>query len=110
MKTSIIVLIIVSIVGISIISLGFLTNQGVGQTANNLSPYEKLEIYKQELEKINQYNQQILRDLETQIAESDDANLEQLKKEINVLKKVIDDNKKELEQVIKKLSEMENEN
>ena len=110
MKTSRIVLIIVSVVGISVVSLGFLTNQEVEEAVNNLTPYEKLEIYKQELEKINQYNQQILRDLETQIAESDDENLEQLKKEIEVLKKVIDDNKKELEQVIQRLSEMENEN
>jgi uncharacterized protein HemX len=110
MKTSLLVLIIVSIVGISIISIGFLTNQEVENTVNNLTPYEKLEIYKQELEKINQYNQQLLKDLETQIRESDDANLEQLRKEIEVLKKVIDDNKKELEQVIKKLSEMKNEN
>ena len=110
MKTSRIVLIIVSVVGISIISMGFLTNQEVEEAVNNLTPYEKLEIYKQELEKINQYNQQILRDLETQIVESDDENLEQLKKEIEVLKKVIDDNKKELEQVIQRLSEMENEN
>lgn len=110
MKTSLLVLIIVSIVGISIISIGFLTNQEVENTVNNLTPYEKLEIYKQELEKINQYNQQLLKDLEIQIRESDDANLEQLRKEIEVLKKVIDDNKKELEQVIKKLSEMKNEN
>lgn len=110
MKTSLLVLIIVSIVGISIISIGFLTNQEVENAVNNLTPYEKLEIYKQELEKINQYNQQLLKDLETQIRESDDANLEQLRKEIEVLKKVIDDNKKELEQVIKKLSEMKNEN
>ena len=90
--------------------MGFLTNQEVEEAVNNLTPYEKLDTYKQELEKINQYNQQILRDLETQIAESDDENLEQLKKEIEVLKKVIDDNKKELEQVIQRLSEMENEN
>ena len=110
MKTSLLVLIIVSIVGISIISIGFLTNQEVENAVNNLTPYEKLEIYKQELEKINQYNQQLLKDLEIQIRESDDANLEQLRKEVEVLKKVINDNKKELEQVIKKLSEMKNEN
>ena len=70
MKTSLLVLIIVSIVGISIISIGFLTNQEVENAVNNLTPYEKLEIYKQELEKINQYNQQLLKDLEIQIRES----------------------------------------
>lgn len=108
MKTSFIVLIIVSIIGITIISIGFLTNQH--DVVNDLSQYQKLEIYKKELEKINQYNQKLLSDLEKQITESDDANLEQLKKEIEVLKKVIDDNKKELEQVIQKLSELQSEN
>ena len=107
MKTSIIVLIAVSIIGITIITLGFLTNQEVETMINNLTPYEKLELYKEELEKINRNNQKILADLERQIAESDDVHLEQLKKEISVLKKVIDDNKKELEQVLQKLAEME---
>ena len=74
-----------------------------------MSPYEKLEKYKEDLEKINQYNQQILNDLETKITESDNVHLEQIKKEIEVLKRVINDNKTELEQVIKKLSEMKNE-
>ena len=100
-------MIIVSVIGISVITLGFVTNQEVEEVVNNLTPYEKLELYKEELEKINQYNQQILSDLERQITESDDAHIEQLKKEVEILKKVIDDNKKELEQVIKKLSEME---
>ena len=107
MRTSLIVLILVLVIGISIITVGVFTNQEVNETVTNLTPYEKLEIYKEELEKINQYNQQLLSDLEKQIRESDDANLEQLKKEIEVLKRVIDDNKKELEQVIQKLSEIE---
>ncbi|NIM25787.1 MAG: hypothetical protein GTN35_05570 [Nitrososphaeria archaeon] len=109
MRTSVIAIISVLIIGTSIISIGFFTNQEVNEAVNNLTPYEKLEIYKEELEKINQYNQQLLSDLEKQITESDDANLEQLKKEIEVLTKVIDDNKKELEQVIQKLSELESE-
>ena len=109
MRTSLIVLIVVSLVGISVITLGLFTSQEVNEAVSNLTPYEKLEVYKEELEKINQYNQQLLSDLEKQITESDDANLEQLKKEIEVLKRVIDDNKKELEQVIQKLSEMESE-
>lgn len=107
MRTSLIVLISVLIIGISVITVGIFTNQEVNETVTNLTVYEKLEIYKEELEKINQYNQQLLSDLEKQITESDDANLEQLKKEIDVLKRVIDDNKKELEQVIQKLSEIE---
>ena len=109
MRTTILIMIIVSVIGVPVISIGFLTNQQVEEVVENLTPYEELEIYKEELEKINNYNQQILSDLEKQISESDDVHLEQLKKEVEVLKQVINDNKKELEDVIKKLSEMENE-
>ena len=94
-------------IGISIISIGFFTNQQMEEVVITLTPYEKLEKYREELEKINQYNQQLLVDLESQIINSDDVHLEQLKKEIEVLKQVIDDNKKELDQVIQRLSEME---
>ena len=109
MRLTIIILIAVSVIGISIISIGFLFNQDVEQVVNSLTPYERLEKYKEDLEKINQYNQQVLDGLEKKIAESDDVHLEQIKKEIEVLKRVIEDNKKELEQVIKKISEMKDE-
>jgi len=102
-------MIAVSVIGISIISVGFLSNYEVEEVVNTLTPYEKLEKYQEDLEKINQYNQQVLSDLEKKITESDDVHLEQIKKEIEVLKKVINDNKKELQQVIKKLSEIKDE-
>jgi uncharacterized membrane protein YhiD involved in acid resistance len=102
-------MIAVSVIGISIISVGFLSNYEVEEVVNTLTPYEKLEKYQEDLEKINQYNQQVLSDLEKKITESDDVHLEQIKKEIKVLKKVINDNKKELQQVIKKLSEIKDE-
>ena len=66
-----------------------------------------MQNYKEELEKINQYNQQLLSELEAKMTNSDDVNLEPLKQEIEVLKRVINDNKAELEQVIKKLSTTE---
>lgn len=94
-------------IGISIISIGLLTNQSVDKVVTNLTPHEKLENYKEELEKINLYNQQLLNDLERQIANSDDEHIDQIKKEIEILKRVIDDNKKELEKVIERLSKME---
>jgi uncharacterized membrane protein YhiD involved in acid resistance len=102
-------MITVSIIGISVISIGFLSNQGVEDVVTSSSPFEKLEKYKEDLEKINQYNQQVLHDLEKNITESDNVHLEQIRKEIEVLKRVINDNKAELEQVIKKLSEMKDE-
>ena len=90
-----------------VISFGYLTNQSYVQIIEKSDPYEKLQNYKEELEKINQYNQQLLSELEAKMANSDDVHLEQLKQEIEVLKRVINDNKAELEQVIKKLSTTE---
>ena len=71
------------------------------------SQYEKLETYKNELEKINQNNRQALKDLEERIKNSDDVHLEQINKEIAVIRKIIDQNAAELDEVIKKLSQME---
>jgi len=90
-----------------VISLGFLTNQEYLDVPEISDQYEKLETYKNELEKIHQRNQQVLRDLEEQINDSDDIPLDEIYKEIETIKRVIDENKAELEQVITKLSQME---
>jgi len=110
LKLSIIVLIAVLAVGSLVISLGFLTNQNYDENPEIYNQYEELEKYKNELEKINQYNQQILKDLddlEESIKNSDDVHLEQINEEIATIKQVIDDNTKELERIIKKLSQTE---
>ncbi len=107
MRLSIIVLISALIVGGIVIYLGFLTNQEIVDVPEITTQYEKLEQYKNELEKINQYNQQVLEDLEEQFTNSDDVHLDQLNEEIEVIKQVINDNKAELEEVIKKLSQIE---
>ncbi len=107
MRLSIIVLIAVLVIGTVVISFGYLTNQNYVQIIEKSNPYEKLQNYKKELEKINQYNQQLLSELEAKVANSDDIHLEQLNQEIDILKRVINDNKAELEQVIKKLSTTE---
>ncbi len=109
MRITIIIIIAVLVIGISVISAGFLYNQENNEIVDTLTPYEKLEKYKQDLENINQYNQKLLNDLEKKITESDSVHLEKLEKEIEVLKRVIGDNKKEIEQVIAKLSDMKNE-
>ncbi len=105
MRPSIIVLILAVVIGVSVISFGFMTNQEQ-EIVGPLSPYEKLVNYKEELEKINQYNQKVLRELQQKIADSDNANL-QLQEEVKVLIKVIGENKAELEQVMQRLSKME---
>ena len=109
MRLYIVALIAVLAVGSAVILLGFLTNQEYVEVSEITNQIEKLEIYKNELEKINQFNLQILEDLETQIKNSDDVYLEQINDEIDVIKQVINENKEELEQIIKKLSQIESE-
>ena len=92
--------------GCTIISLGFLTSPGYLDVPEISNQYEKLEMYKNELEKINQRNQQVLRDLEDLIQNSDDVPIDEIYEEIETIKQVIDENKAELEQVITKLSQM----
>jgi len=107
LRLIIIILITILSVGSIVISLGFLTSQEYIDVPEISDQYEKLEKYKNELEKINQHNQQVLEDLEDQIKNSDDVHLDQINKEIKVIKQVIEENKAELEQVITKLSQME---
>jgi len=109
MRLSIVILISVLVVGSIVIFLGFLTNQEYVQVSEISNQYENLEKYKNELEKINQYNQQILESLEEQIKNSTDIHLVQINEEIVVIKRVVNENKEELERVIEKLSQMESE-
>ncbi len=107
MRLSIVVLIVVLVIGSIVASLGFLINQGYVEISEITNQIEKLETYKNELEKINQYNQQILKDLEEQFRNSDDVHLDQINEEIAVIKQVVNENKEELERVIKKLSQID---
>jgi biopolymer transport protein ExbB/TolQ len=123
LRLTIIIFIAVLSIGSIVISLGFLTSQEYIDVPEITNQYDKLESYKNELEKINQQNQKILNDLEkinqqnqkilndleSQIKNSDDVNLEKINEEINVIKQVIEENTAELEQVITKLSQMETE-
>ena len=107
MRLSIVVLILILAVGSVVILLGFLTNQEYVMIPELSNKSENLEKYKYELEKINQYNQQILKDLEKQIKNSTDIHLEPINEEIIIIKQVVNENKEELERVIEKLSQME---
>lgn len=107
MRLSIVTLIAVLAVGGVVIFLGFFTSQEYVEVSELANQIEKLEIYKNELDKINQLNLQMLEDLESQIRNPDDIHLEQINDEINIIKQVINENKEELEQIIKKLSELE---
>ncbi|QDI89013.1 hypothetical protein Nisw_05480 [Candidatus Nitrosopumilus sp. SW] len=110
MRLSIVVIIAALAIGGIVAISGFMANQEIAdipELSEFSDQYTKLEKYKNELEKINQYNQKVLEDLENQIKNSDNEQLAQINKEIEVVKRVINDNKAELEQVIQRLSKME---
>ena len=109
LRLTIIILIITLSVGSLIIATGFISNSNYVDIPNISTQYDNLLKYKNELEKINQYNQKILNELENEIKNSDDVNINQINNEIEVLKQVINENKFELEQIITKLSEIETE-
>ena len=106
MRSSIIVILGVLVAGSIVISIVFVTNQEIIEISKISDPYEKLEKYKIELEKINQSNLEMLKELELQIQNSDNIHLEQLTDEIEVINQVITENGAELEQVIQKLSQI----
>ena len=109
MRLTVIILIAILSVSAIVISLGFLISQEYIDVPEITNQNEQLESYKNELEKINQQNQQILKDLENQIKNSDDVHIDQINQEIAVVQRIIEENKAELEQVIAKLSQMESE-
>ena len=105
-RLTITILIIVLTVGSIIIATGFISNSKYVDISEISNQYENLLKYKNELEKINQYNQEILKNLEYEIKTSDDVNISQINNEINVINRVINENKLELEQIITKLSQI----
>ncbi len=106
-RLTITILIIVLSVGSIIITTGFISNSKYVDISEISNQYENLLKYKNELEKINQYNQEILKNLEYEIKNSDDVNISQINNEIDVINRVINENKLELEQIITKLSQIE---
>ena len=107
LRLTIIILIIVLTVGSIIITTGFISNSKYVDIPEISNQYDNLLNYKIELEKINKYNQEILNDLEYQIKNSDDVNINKINDEIDVINRVINENKLELEQIITKLSQIE---
>ena len=107
LKLTILILIVLLSIGSIIITTDFFSNLKYVEISNISNPYENLLKYKNELEKINQYNQEILEDLEYQIKNSDDVNISQINNEIDVINRVINENKLELEEIIIKLSQIE---
>ena len=93
LRLTIIVLIVVVSIGSIIIATGFISNSNLVEMPKISNQYDNLLKYKNELE--------------NEIKNSDDVNINQINNEIEVLKRVIDENKSELEQIIVKLSQME---
>ena len=107
MRLIIIILIAVLSTGSVVISLGFLTTPEYLDVPEISSQYEKLDTYKNELEKINQQkqkilnelekinqqNQKVLNDLENEIKNSYDIHIYQINEDIVLNKRVIDEKK-----------------
>tara|TARA_B110000196_G_C20495746_1_gene364481 strand:+ start:146 stop:484 length:339 start_codon:yes stop_codon:yes gene_type:complete len=106
LRLTITILIIVLIVGSIIIVTGFISNSKYVEIPIISNQYENLQKYQNELEKINEYNQEILKDLKYQIKNSDDVNISQINDEIDVINRVINENKLELEEIFTKLSQI----
>ena len=107
LKLTITFLIIVLTIGSIIIVTGFIFNSKYVEIPIISNPYENLQKYKNELEKINEYNQEILKNLEYQIKSSEDVNISQINNEIDIINRVINENKLELEEILTKLSQIE---
>ena len=107
MRPTIIVFIAVIVVGGIVASMGFLNDEKYVETPEMPTDYDNLQKYKAELERINQFNLEVLEDLENQIKNSDSEELVQLQEELKVLEMVIDENKEELEDIIDRLAIME---
>lgn len=107
LRLTIIILIAALAIGSIIIVTGFISDSKYVEIPTISNSYENLQKYKNELEKINEYNQEILKDLEYEIKNSDDVNISQINDEIDIIDKVINENKLELEQIITKLSQIE---
>ena len=107
LKLTITFLIIVLTIGSIIIVTGFIFNLKYVEIPIISNPYENLQKYKNELEKINEYNQEILKNLEYQIKSSEDVNISQINNEIDIINNVINENKLELEEILTKLSQIE---
>ena len=107
LRLTIIILIVALTIGSIVVVTGFISDSKYVEIPTISNSYENLQKYKNELEKINQYNQDILKDLEYQIKNSDDVNISQINDEIDVINKVINENKLELEEILTKLSQIE---
>ena len=111
MRPTILILIAVVVVGGIVASAGFLNNEKYIEPSKIPTEiptdYENLQNYKTELERINQFNLEVLEDLENQIKNSENEELIQLQEELKVLERVIDDNKNELEEIIDRLAKMD---
>lgn len=103
MRASVAALIAALVVGAGFVALGYVTNQGI-EIVPEQTERQKLELYRDELEKINENNRRMLADLESQIRDSDAVNLERINQEIDAVRQAITENTGELEGIIGQLA------
>ena len=104
MRLSVIILIAALAMGGAVISLGFLVDPEVAEAPEELSAFEKLEKYRDDLVRINEYNIQVLDDAKAADPGTNTTSL--MGPEIAVLEQVIAQNIEEIQEISERLAEM----
>lgn len=110
MRLPVIILIAALAVGGVVISLGFLTDPKTvteeGGAPEELSAFEKLEQYRDDLVRINEYNIQVLDETRAADPGTNATTSNQTDQEIAILEQVIAQNIEEIQEISERLAEM----
>lgn len=104
MRLPVIILIAVLAIGGAVILLGFLNDPEIEEAQEELSAFEKLEQYRDDLIRINEYNIQVLD--EVKAADPDTDATTPSGQEIAVLEQVIAQNIAEIQEISEQLAGM----
>ena len=106
MRLPIIILVAALAVGGTVITLGFLTEPEVAEApAEEVSAFERLEKYRDDLIKVNESNREALDEIKAADPGLDET-LSQAGQEIAVLEEVIIQNMEEIQNITERLAEM----
>ena len=104
MRLPVIILIAVLVIGGAVIALGFLNDPEIEEAREELSAFEKLEQYRDDLIRINEHNIQVLDEAKAADPGTDAASPSS--QEIAVLEQVIAQNIEEIQEISEQLAGM----
>ena len=98
------ILLIVIVIGGIIVAVGFQVNSdNYPENFEEKNQLEKLRDYKSSLEKINQFNYGHLVKLEKDLVNSTNENKNSIKKEIEIVEKIIKENNDEIQKISERI-------